>query len=179
MPLMSLKEYAAHRGVSGAAVTIAVKAGRCPIELDSNGKKVIDSEKADASWVIGGRQGQRPQGTESEAYKESVDKDNKTNLPPIIQSRSIKEAYQSRMAKLDYEERIGKTIDAEKVKEDSYKVARTIRDNILNIPDRLAAQLSGETSQYVIHKKLSDELKKAIADIIETIKGFEPESHQE
>lgn len=168
MPLMSLKEYAAHRGVSPAAVTIAVKSGRCPVELDPMGVKKIDSEKADAQWVSGGGAG-NPPGTKQQKSQEN----NSGSGSTIIQSRTVKEAYAARMAKLDYEERIGKTIEAEKVREDAFKAARIIRDNMLNIPDRLAAEVAGETNQFVIHKKITEEIKKAIQDAINTIRNQE------
>lgn len=169
MPLMTLKEYAMHRGVSAAAVTIAVNDGRCPVELDIKGRKRIDSEKADHQWVSGGTAGQ-PAGTKRNP---DMPEPKANGGSTIIQSRTVKEAYAARMAKLDYEERIGKTIDADKVKEDSFKAARIVRDNMLNIPDRLAAELAGETNQFTIHKKLTDEIKKAIQDAINTIRNQE------
>lgn len=166
MPLMTLKEYAAHRGISPAAVSIAVKDGRCPVTLDPSGRKVIDSEHADEQWTIGGGQGQKPK-----EIKNAQPRD--PSVPPIIDSRSIKEAFQARIAKLDYEERVGKTLDAEKVKEETFKVARIVRDNLLNIPDRLAAELAGEENQFIIHKKLTDEIKRAITDVINIIQNQE------
>ncbi len=170
MPLMSLKEYAAHRGVSPAAVTIAVNDGRCPVELDIKGRKRIDSDKADNQWVFGGTAG-NPSGNKRNV--ESMPETKSNGGSTIIQSRTVKEAYAARMAKLDYEERIGKTIEADKVKEDSFKAARIVRDNMLNIPDRMAAELAGETNQFTIHKKLTDEIKKAIQDAINTIRNQE------
>lgn len=163
---MTFVEYAAHRGVSAAAVTNAVKEGRCPVTLDATGRRVIDTEIADEAWVLGGGQKQKlkpdvnPQGKETKA-------------PALIESKSIKEAYQARIAKLDYEERVGKTLDAEKVKEETFKVARIVRDNLLNIPDRLAAELAGEENQFIIHKKLTDEIKRAINDVVNIIQSQE------
>ena len=159
---MSLGEYAKHRGCSPAAVTIAIRDGRCPVELDGSGKKVVDSEKADEQWVSGGA-GQ-PQGNKEKKQDEA-----KGNSPPLLHSRSIKEAFQARMAKLDYEDRIGITINAEEVKKEAFKSARIVRDNMLNIPDRLAAELAGETNQFVIHKKLTDEIRRAISDVLNTL----------
>jgi hypothetical protein len=48
MPLMTITEYARHRGVSQPAVSKAIAAHR--IKKERSGK--IDSEKADASWAL-------------------------------------------------------------------------------------------------------------------------------
>jgi hypothetical protein len=170
---MTIGEYAGHRGVTAPSVSRAIKLGHCPVMLSPDGRKMIDSDIADAQWPL-----RNPKNKTEEIDKkiESTEKSNNSdspNLPPIIQSRAIREAYQSRMAKLDYEERVGKTIDADKVKEDTFKVARIVRDNLLNIPDRLAAELAGEQNQYVIHKKLSDEIKRAILDVVNIIQNQE------
>lgn len=175
MPLMSLKEYAAHRGVSPAAISLAVKNGRCPATLDPMGRKVIDSEKADAEWINTGR-GPPPGVKQGPKLVDAPIDTSETKIggaPTLLASRQIREAYQARMAKLDYDERTGKTIESEEVKEQSFKAARIVRDNMLNIPDRLAAELAGETNQFTIHKKLTDEIKKAIQDAISTIRNQE------
>lgn len=50
MPLMSMAEYARHRGVSKAAVNYAIRDGRITPTLDHAGKRVIDSDLADTQW---------------------------------------------------------------------------------------------------------------------------------
>lgn len=176
MAIMTLSEYAAHRGVSRPAISRAVKNGVCPAMLDEMGRKMIDSDVADAQWPAtkagnsAGVNGREKTNTDSENRPAPTAS---TGGSTIIQSRTVKEAYAARMAKLDYEERIGKTIEADKVKEDSFKAARIVRDNMLNIPDRMAAELAGETNQFTIHKKLTDEIKKAIQDAINTIRNQE------
>lgn len=50
MPLMSLAEYARHRGVSKPAVSYAVRDGRISTTTDHAGKRVIDSDVADVEW---------------------------------------------------------------------------------------------------------------------------------
>ncbi len=41
------------------------------------------------------------------------------------------------MARLDYEEREGKLIDASKVRDDAFQTGRMVRDGLLAIPDRM------------------------------------------
>ncbi|OYT68678.1 MAG: hypothetical protein CFK52_14560, partial [Chloracidobacterium sp. CP2_5A] len=55
MPLLSLRAYAKHRGVSLAAVQKAVHSGR----ITPNADGLIDSDRADAEWNAKTRPGQR------------------------------------------------------------------------------------------------------------------------
>jgi len=55
MPLLSLRAYAKHRGVSLAAVQKAVHSGRITPTADG----LIDSDRADAEWNAKTRPGQR------------------------------------------------------------------------------------------------------------------------
>jgi hypothetical protein len=59
MPLMSLAEYARHRGVSKPAVTYAIRDGRIQTTTDHYGKKRIDSEIADRAWPLNITHGQK------------------------------------------------------------------------------------------------------------------------
>ena len=69
------------------------------------------------------------------------------------------------MAKLNYEERTGKLISVDIVKDDIFRTARAARDAMLAIPDRLAAEIAGMTDATAIHKKLMDEIRRAIANL--------------
>ncbi len=42
---------------------------------------------------------------------------------------------------------------------------RTVRDNLLNIPDRLAATLAAETDVDRVHHLLSVEIRKALEEL--------------
>ena len=79
--------------------------------------------------------------------------------PSYAQSRAIREAYQARLAKLEFEERSGRMADVSKVKAEAFKVARTVRDGLLNLPDRIAHELAHETDPAKVHARLSDEIR--------------------
>src|SRR5207237_3332293 len=53
-------------------------------------------------------------------------------------SRAAREAYLARLAKLDFEERSGKLVDADQVRAQIYGLGRRLRDAFLSMPDRLA-----------------------------------------
>lgn len=85
--------------------------------------------------------------------------------PNINQSRAVKEAYAARLAKLDYEERIGKLVPAEQVKVDAFKVARSVRDALMNIPDRVSNLLAAETDPAKVHAMLADEIRIVLSKL--------------
>jgi hypothetical protein len=44
-------------------------------------------------------------------------------------------------------------------------VARLVRDAMLNIPDRVAAELAAETNQFKVHQRLTHEIRRALEDM--------------
>ena len=71
--------------------------------------------------------------------------------PTYSQSRAVRELYLARIAKIEFEERSAKLINRDEVTAAAFTKARTIRDNLLNIPDRLAAMLAAESDASMVH----------------------------
>ncbi len=165
MPLMSLRAYAKHRGVSLAAVQKAIHSGRIAPTADG----LIDSERADAEWTAKTRPGQRrakmgpptpPQPAEAPAG--SLD---------YFRARAIRESYLARLAKIEFEERTAKLVSRDEVQVAAFTNGRTVRDNLLNIPDRLAATLAAETDADRVHHLLSAEIRKALEELADAHSG--------
>jgi hypothetical protein len=156
MPLMSLRAYAKHRGVSLAAVQKAIHSGR----ISPNADGLIDSERADAEWNAKTRPGQRRARPTVPTPRESAD------APAAgldyFRARAIRESYLARLAKLEFEERIAKVVDRDEVQVAGFTRGRVVRDNMLNIPDRLAATLAAESDEGRVHRILSDEILRAL-----------------
>lgn len=178
MKLLSFRQYAEHRGVSPFAVTKAVKAGRISVVADSTGRRFVDPKKADEEWdansdaskQIGGytvNQGGDSSYQSGPVFNGNVpeQKSGPGGGPSYTESRAIREAYQARIAKLTYEEKSGKLVSANEIKVQAFQTARIVREGILNIPDRLASQLAGETDSNAIHSLLTDELTRALKEI--------------
>ena len=103
MPVMSQRAYSRQRGVSASTVQKAIASGR--IHTLPNGQ--IDSEIADAEWARNtqtqappvDRRGQQPE-DDAEVFGASQ----------YTKARAVREHYQARLAKIDYEERIAKLV---------------------------------------------------------------------
>lgn len=83
-------------------------------------------------------------------------------------SRAAREAYLARLAKLDFEERSGKLVDADQVRTQLFALGRRARDTLLGVPDRLAPILAGETDQAVVHRLLTEEIERGLAELSTT-----------
>lgn len=90
-------------------------------------------------------------------------------VPTLTVSKARKEKYLAETARLNFEERVGELVKASEVKDGAFKIARTLRNNIMALPDRMAAELAAETNQFKVHRLLTDELRRAIADVIKEI----------
>jgi hypothetical protein len=80
-------------------------------------------------------------------------------------SRAAREAYMARLAKLDFEKRSGKLVDADDVRAQMFALGRRARDSLLGVPDRLAPILAGQADAAVIHRLLTEELERGLAEL--------------
>src|SRR6185436_10497658 len=154
MPLVSLRKYAAHRRVSHTAVQKAIKQGR--IKTAPDGK--IDVAQADRDWD----RNTSPVNVPKRAAR--VD-GGAAGGSSYAQSRAVRELYLARLAKIEFEERSGKLVSRDEVTVAAFTKARTVRDNLLNIPDRVAAVLAAETDPVRAHQILTDEIRKALIEL--------------
>ena len=152
--LLSRREYAAHRGVTVAAVQKAVEMGRITL---TDGK--IDPEKADKEWVE----------NTNPAY--NTPRTNDGLSTPYHKSKIMKTTYDAMLKKLEYEERAGKLIPIAQVQAEAFAAARTARDHLLMIPRRIAPQIINQTNISDIEYILKQEITSALANLCNILKG--------
>lgn len=175
MELLSFRKYAAHRGVSGEAVSKAVRTGRISVVVNEKGQRLIDPAVADKEWAENtyhnkrttqGPMVKKPQPAPAPAQADDPVAPSQAGIPASInQSKAIKEAYEARIKKLDYEEKLGKLIDVDKVKVAAFKTGRVVRDNLLNIPNDLSGKLAAETDQKKIHHMLTEAITIVLQEL--------------
>lgn len=170
MAVISLREYGRRRNLTHTAIAKQIRAGRLveSVVRDASGKITgIIPDLADREWDnevpsqinhIERREAASPAAAGTEPGAEPVG----AAAPSYNRSRAFREAYNARIAKLEYEERVGTLVNADEVRAEAFKLARSVRDSLLNIPDRLAAVLAGESDARHIHMLLTDEIRKAL-----------------
>jgi len=167
MPVVSLRAYAKHRGVTLKAVQKAIQSGR--IRTTSDGK--IDVDRADADWVrnTGPRQASiassSPAPRRAQTPAESPRPEPAAAGPlDYARARAVRENYLARLAKIEFEERSGKLVSRDEVQVAAFNKFRTFRDGMLNIPDRVAAVLAAESDPVRVHEILATEIRKALLE---------------
>jgi hypothetical protein len=171
---LSFAAYAKHRGVSPAAVTRAVQSGRIQAEKDpATGRRVIDSDAADAAWAsnsdeskaIGARAaGAGAAGAAGAAGTPPGDSEATASASYTL-SRAKRERFNAEFARLKYEQALGSLVLAADVRKQAFAAARVIREALLNLPDRLAAPLAGETDPRRVHQMLKTELTQILQEL--------------
>jgi hypothetical protein len=171
MALLSLRAYAKHRGVSLAAVQKAIRSGRIATTADGS----IDSERADADWSAKTRPGQKRRSPAPTLVAPVVPFVEPPRSDPsgaggldYFRARAIRESYLARLAKIEFEEKTAKLISRDEVQVAAFTKARTVRDSLLNIPDRVAATLAAETDADNVHQMLTVEIRKALDELAGT-----------
>lgn len=176
MAFVSVKEFAGIKGVSPTAVQKAIKAGRLvnSVKYNAAGKcPKIDPIVAIQEWEKNTDHSKRNVGRDIRKPEPSrepyINPDIERPTPEMEEARKtladailMKETYAGERAKLKFEIESGKYVESAEVKDEAFKLGRTVRDNIMNIPDRLAAELAGITDAAAVHTKLTAELRQAL-----------------
>ena len=168
--LMSMTEYAAHRGVSHVAVHKAIKAGRIST---INGK--IDPKVADIQWA----QNTRPRADK----RRTSDQDMPVATAPAAldavpslgaaddrdddywTARAKRERAEAAISEMKRAEMEGKLIRTDAVRAAWAKRITSARDALLQIPHRLAPVLAAESDMERVAQLLEDELRQVLDEL--------------
>ena len=151
MPEVTIAQLAEKLGVTRGRVSQIKKTGRLDGTYRTEGRFVFfDEDAAIAAW-----NGEIPQSTTRVASKD-------LEIPSFNESRAKSEFFRAEMARLDLEEKEELLCEANKVKTAAFTLARSVRDALDSIPDRVANQVAAETDSAVIHQTLQEELRKAL-----------------
>lgn len=152
--LVTQKAFAEEIGISPSAVNQLVRKGKIPLV---NGK--IPLKEGLAAYKFVGQNG---------TNQTTDDMVNTNNIGQAIQKAELVDKnYRAKMRQLDYEERKGKLIDVEQVKQDAEKVAALLRTTLLSMPSRLALQLEGKEAAE-IQALLEHEINQVLTKLHET-----------
>lgn len=167
--LLSANAYAKRRGVTHAAVLKAITEERLKESVRKRGPGYqIDPELADREWALNtdSGTGYPAHASRSPETTPGAPETGGGDLPiSYAEARAQHERFKARLAQLELEQREGKLVEAEAVKREAFRVARLVRDALLNLPDRVAGELAAETNQFKVHQRLSHEIRRALEDL--------------
>ena len=160
MAILSQRAYARQRGVALSAVQKAIDTGRISTLPDGR----IDSEQADVEWEQNTTQHAPP------VAKRGQDEDDVSifGASQYTKARAVREHYQARLAKIEYEVRVGKLVPKDEVQVAAFNKFRQFRDHMLNIPDRVAAVVAAETEAAKCYEVLATEVRRALNEFADS-----------
>jgi len=161
--LISLAELAMLKNVSRAAVTKKIKSGKLEgAVVNHNGRKMVNKEEAFRLWDMADT---RTVTTVKKELKDKIDSLPPDSIPDFAESKAKREFYLAELAKLDVEEKKKQLVSVDEIKKSSFAKARSIREALTNLADRLSHQLAGEDDATVIHNLLSTEHREALENL--------------
>lgn len=173
---MGLREYARHRAQNGliggtlAAVQKAITSGRINVQIVGKSKR-IDPVEADVAWGANTAPKEEPPPAQPGSQRTIPGMEDTIAASGVAEiktngyhhSRAARELYDAALTKLKYEREVGDLIETAEVNRQIFGLAREVRDAMLNIPDRIAAQLASTTDEHKVHALLSDEINSSLA----------------
>ena len=175
---LSLRKLAHELGATDGAIRKVIKAGRLKdsIGRDSKGKPTCkDLAAAKVEWA---KNRTRPPSNGKAVTSRTpgpIPGEQPTSRRPTSLADAMLRVTFQREVKLELEnmKARGQLLDAAEERRRDFECARTVRDNILNVPDRLAAELAAESDPGRVHRRLDDELRAALEVLAEALSGLD------
>ncbi len=82
-----------------------------------------------------------------------------------LEHRARTEEFRSKAAELEYLKDLGLLISATEAREANFLRYRTLRDKLLNVPDRVATILAAERDAGRVHQQLTAEIKRVLSEL--------------
>ncbi len=167
---VTVKDFAEHRGITIRSVERFIKDGTIP--------PAMLIKKTDKTYYIDQKKADKHLDKYSMSCKELL-ADSKVKPDKMIktakkagtaeltfhEARTLAQRYKAALMKLELDEKTEKLIDAEKVKAAAFAESRTVRDALLNIPDRVSPILAAEKDQMKIAEILTREIRAALEEL--------------
>lgn len=173
MELLNQSQYARHRGVSPEAVRKAIASGRISL---IDGK--IDPEVADIQWRKNTNQSKAAAANSGRMQNLAVGQELAANLPtsPAVEDymhwKTRRERAEAIRSEQDQEREAGNLVYRDRVERGAKTVARLLRDQLLSVPSRLAAELAAITETAVIEQKIRDEIRGVLSGMDKMIQQY-------
>ncbi len=85
--------------------------------------------------------------------------------PTMAEAQRAREVYRAERERLALLREKEELLPAEAVKKEAFNLAKTIREALLNIPDRVANQFAAETDPQAVHLLLTGEISQALEQL--------------
>ncbi|WP_254229479.1 hypothetical protein [Wolbachia pipientis] len=156
MKLITQTEWAREQGFSKQYVCYLVKKGIVELE---NG--LVSREQANEA-VAAIRDPSQP--LRRKNYSENGEK----LSTMLLKTRIKNEMERGKLLEAKAKAEIGELVAVEEVKSEAFNVARVVRNNLLNIPNRVSALLASLSDTEKIHMALTEEITNSLEELSNT-----------
>lgn len=197
---MGVREYARRKGVSHSAIRKAIATGRIEnaVFRDTHGRPRIDPELADelfeqetdisAQRLSGSRAGGpgAPKKGEQAGQEALFDAPSSRTAPTsgsgqkngqglsasssFVTARAVRETYEAQLSRLSLEEKTGRLVDAAEVRIFAARVARTVREHLLNLPYKIGPLVAVESDEHACIELLAENINQALETLADEFK---------
>lgn len=175
---IGLRAYARLRGCSPSAVSRAIKEGRITkaVRRDKNGNPKIDPVIADKEWAAntdparGFVTTSARTKTDLVSTKGAEESKTESEVPLFEDSRAKREAFSANLMELQYQKESGLLVEVAGVERELFKMSRMVRDAMLNIPNRISAELAAMDGTFEVRERLLHEITEALWGLSKRIK---------
>lgn len=150
-------EWAKEQGVSKQYVCYLVKKGIVQLE-----DGLIDREQANRA-VEAIRDPSQPLRRKGGGERSTSDLST-----ALLKVRIKNEMEKGKILETKAKAEIGELVSVEEVKTEAFNVARVVRNNLLNIPDRVSALLASMSDTEKIHETLTEEIRTALEELTQS-----------
>ena len=163
---LSTAEFAEKVGVSRQRILTGINSGILATSVTKTkvGKKIeytIDEESGLKEWATN-IDPSKQRDPDKAATTKDMAKDGSGNFQ---KARAAREFYNAKIAELEFHERAGKLVSADRVKAESFKIGRRVRDSLMSVPERVAAELAAMTEPRTISIYLKEQIAAALKDL--------------
>ena len=170
--LISQREYARRRGTSHSAVQRAVNAGRVttvdgminPAQADREWHENTDQSKP-RNRITGSPKHARVTGEPPEPMDFGGADGGNGTASGYAKARAARELYQAQLAKLELDRQRGVLIRADEVRLGAFNMARKARDQLIALPERVAAILAATQDPAEVQRVLEEEVERICQEI--------------
>lgn len=194
---LSLREFGRQQGVTGEAVRKAIASGKIPADCIEHNERgwpvIVDPTRAAKEWgrnrdpnqvrdkatmAAGAKRGWAQRRGEDPPPEDGDDEHAAPpgggaplraggSLPSITESKAITEAYKARMAKLEFEEKSGKLVNADQVKVGYISQVTAARNRLLGVPSEAKQRIPHLTIEEI--ETIEDLVGRALQDVADGV----------
>lgn len=177
---MSVPQFAARHQLSTQSVYAMVNHGKLGVASRKvDGRVMIDVESADRIMAMGAatrikkkhaklrNNPQLPGGVDEPGAPplERPDNSDMDDASRLVKAQADEKEQLALLAELKVRQQQGLLVEREQVARDVFKIARTLRDGLLNVPGKVAPEIAAMDDPFQIQKRLESMFRDILTDL--------------